>query len=145
VLGVRCSEVAGVLPERGLLGQAGETIDFILVRSCFVPGRPGQEQQQEQWRQRGSGHLQEEASVEDVCLPVPPDPLRFGAAVPGETMAHISGRSPRSDPTPGHRATFAAHQFGHLRTSASLRPCSPGGAFGLEVMCSSGHVSICIT
>lgn len=66
VLGIRRSEVAGVLSERRLLGQSGEAIDFILVRSCFALGCTGHQQQQEQWRQRGSEHLREETQAEDV-------------------------------------------------------------------------------
>lgn len=93
VLGVRCSEVAGVLPKRGLLGQAGKAIDFILVRSCFVPGRPGQEQQHEQWRQYGSGHLQEEASVEDVYQSPRSLALRCSSSW-GEDGAHLRGKPP---------------------------------------------------
>lgn len=93
VLRIRGSEVAGVLPEAGLFGQAGEAIDFILVRSRFAPGCPGHKQQQEQWKQRGSEHLREEVSAEDVYQS--PSSFELRCSSPwGGAGAHLPEKHP---------------------------------------------------
>lgn len=58
------SEVARVLAERRLLGQPWQVLDLVLVGGCLASGRPGEQQQQEEWRrQRGSDHLRQEAGA----------------------------------------------------------------------------------
>jgi hypothetical protein len=111
MLGVRGSEIAGVLAERRLLGQPGKALDLVLFRGSPASVWPGHEQQQrEQRRPRGTDHLRKEVAVRGVYqLPRSP-------ALPGRGPWRGAGAPGRGEPL----TCLRSHRLSLLR-----RPPTP--------------------
>lgn len=117
MLGVGASEVAGVLAERRLLSQPGQTLDLVLIGGCLTSRRPEQQQQQqreERRRQRGPDHLPRKWAPAVYRLPGCVQPS------PGRSWRRSRQETPSPGPAPGSR----------LPAPSLLRP--PGAQRGLR-------------